>query len=83
MFKWEMFNMHLSSLPEKKGILSLLSSIKWSVWPPTTNARIVIVRGVYATIAQDQNSFVVAGINKNGQSVQQPQLSYVRVLYVL
>ena len=83
MFRREMFNMHLSSLLEKKGILSLLSSIKWSVWPPTTNARIVIVRGVYATIAQDQNSFVVAGINKNGQSVQQPQLSYVRVLYVL
>ena len=28
MFRREMFNMHLSSLLEKKGILSLLSSIK-------------------------------------------------------
>ena len=83
MFRREMSNMHLSSLLEKKGILSLLSAIKWSVWPPTTNARIVIVRGAYATIAQDQDSIVVAGINKNGQSVQQPQLSCVRVLYVL
>ena len=28
MFRREMFNMHLSSLLEKKGILSLLSAIK-------------------------------------------------------
>ena len=79
-----MFNMLLSTLHEKKSILLLFSAImRWDVWPPTTNVWIVIVRGAYATIAQDQDSIVVAGINKNGQSVQQPQLSCVRVLYVL